>query len=114
MSKTFVQAPKPKSQLSGEIIAAFERNGAGQDTQIRVPTNVEGIKSGPQTHIDTKVETLKVTETVKEQPTARLSIDLPKSLHRRFKTACAKSDRKMAEEVITFIEQRTAELEKTG
>ena len=112
MSKTFVQAPKPKSQLSADIITAFERNGAGQDTQIRVPTNVEGIKSSPQTHIAPKVEKLKTTEEVNEEPTARLSIDLPKSLHRRFKTACAKSDLKMAEEVINFIERRTAELEQ--
>jgi hypothetical protein len=41
----------------------------------------------------------------------RLSIDLPESLHRRFKTACAKADRKMLAEVTNFIERRTTELE---
>jgi len=34
------------------------------------------------------------------------------SLHRRFKTACTKSDKKMIVEVTNFIERRTAELEK--
>jgi hypothetical protein len=40
-----------------------------------------------------------------------LSLDLPASLHRRFKTACSKTDRKMLSEVMDFIKHRTAELE---
>ena len=87
MSKTFAQAPKPKL-LTPDIISAFERGGAGQDTQ---------------THIATKV--------VKMEPTRRLSIDLPESVHRRFKTACCKTDKKMLAEVMDFIERRTIELE---
>ena len=51
-------------------------------------------------------------KTEKDEPTRRLSIDLPKSLHRRFKTACTKADKKMIVEVTKFIERRTAELEK--
>jgi len=49
---------------------------------------------------------------VRAEPTQRLSIDLPKSLHRRFKTACARTDKKMLAEVADFIVRRTAELEK--
>ena len=87
MSKTFAQAPKPKI-LTDESISAFERGGTGQDTQ---------------THITTKV--------VKNEPVRRLSIDLPESLHRRFKMACIKTDKKMLTEVTDFIKRRTVELE---
>jgi hypothetical protein len=97
MSKTFAQAPKPKP-LSAEVITAFERSGAGQDTQSHISPKPE------------KREPAKAAE--KEEPTRRLSIDLPESLHRRFKTACAKTDKKMIDEVGNFIKRRTAELEK--
>lgn len=96
MSKTFSQAPKPK-QLTAESISAFERGGAGQDTQ---------------THIPTFVGKMVPTNVVGQESTRRLSIDLPESLHRRFKTACIKADKKMLAEVTNFIKQRTAELEK--
>ncbi len=112
MSKTFAQAPKPKPQLTADVIAAFERGGAGQDTQNRIPTNVESREAGTQTHIPSKAGKSKPEEEVKEEPVARLSIDLPKSLHRRFKTACAKADLKMVVEVMDLIERRTVELEQ--
>lgn len=96
MSKTFSQAPKPKP-LTADVISAFERGGAGQDTQTHIPTKV--VKSVP-------------TKAVEQEPTRRLSIDLPESLHRRFKTACSKADKKMLAEVTDFIKRRTAELEK--
>lgn len=47
-----------------------------------------------------------------EEPTKRVSIDVPESLHTRFKVACAKSRAKMAPEIIAFIERRVQELEK--
>jgi hypothetical protein len=78
------------------VIAAFERGGAGQDTQ---------------THISPKVEISEAVASVKVEPMRRLSIDLPESLHRRFKAACAKADKKMLAEVTSFIEQRIVELE---
>ena len=96
MSKTFAQAPKPKP-LSAEVISAFERGGAGQDTQ---------------THISPKVEKREPVNVEKAEPTRRLSIDLPEGLHRRFKTACSRRDKKMLAEVTNFITRRTAELEK--
>jgi RNase P protein component len=95
LSKTFAQAPKPRA-LSPDVIAAFERSGAGQDTQ---------------THISAKVEKREAANAVKREQTRRLSIDLPESLHRRFKTACSRTDRKMLAEVAEFIAQRTVELE---
>ncbi len=96
MSKTFAQAPKPRP-LAPEVIAAFERRGAGQDTQ---------------THIPSKVAAIEPVNPVNAEPTQRLSIDLPKSLHRRFKTACARTDKKTLAEVTDFVVRRTAELEK--
>jgi hypothetical protein len=98
LSKTFAQAPRPKP-LSADVIAAFERTGAGQDTQ---------------THISPKVGKAEPVNAVNAEATQRLSIDLPKSLHRRFKTACARSDKKMLAEVTDFIARRTAELEKAA
>jgi hypothetical protein len=96
MSKTFAQAPKPRP-LTAEAISAFERGGAGQDTQ---------------THIPPKVGKGETTKSDGPEPTRRLSIDLPESWHRRFKTACSKADKKMLAEVTGFIKQRTVELEK--
>lgn len=96
LTKTFAQVPKPKP-LAPEAITAFERGGVGQDTQ---------------THISPKQEQREPAEVEQAERTKRLSIDLPVSLHRRFKTACAKADIKMIIEVANFIKQRTAELER--
>mgnify|MGYP003129382598 CR=1 FL=1 len=53
-----------------------------------------------------------VAKTMPDEPTKRLSLDLPASLHTRFKTACSATDRKMVGELQAFIEQRTQELEE--
>jgi ParG len=84
MAKSFALAPKPTS----DIIAAYERRGLGHDTN-------------PQTHQPTK----------QEERTKRLSIDMPESLHRRFKVACAKHGLSMVGEALQFFERRTTELE---
>jgi hypothetical protein len=103
MSKTFAQAPKPKP-LTDEVISAFERGGTGQDTQTHITTNVGKM-------VPTNTVKMVTTNVVNQEPIRRLSIDLPESLHRRFKTACSKADKKMLTEVTDFIKQRTAELE---
>jgi hypothetical protein len=106
MAKTFAQAPKPQPQpLSAEAIVAFERGGPGQDRGTHIPPNVELVEP-------TNVATREHPEGGKGESTRRLSIDLPASLHRRFKTACSKTDKKMLREVMDFIEWRTVELEK--
>lgn len=86
--KTFSAAPKPK-QLTDEQILAFEQGGAGHDTDLQAKPRLSVAGS-----------------------TKRLSLDLPESMHTRFKTACSATGRKMVAEVQTFIEQRTAELEE--
>ena len=89
--KTFSAAPKPKQQPTDDQILAFERGGAGHDT----------------TRADKPV-----AKTMPDERTKRLSLDLPASLHTRFKTACSATDRKMVGELQAFIEQRTQELEE--
>jgi len=95
MNKTFVQAPRPKP-LSDDAIAAFERGGLGHDTR-----NV----------IRPVVEIHKPTNDGQQEEMKRLSIDLARSLHRRFKTACSRHDITMNDELVGLIERRTAELE---
>ena len=52
------------------------------------------------------------TDKQSDEPMKRVSIDVPESLHTRFKVACAKTRIKMAPEIIAFIEKRVKELEK--
>lgn len=86
--KTFTQVPKPMKQPTEEQILAFERGGAGHDTK-----RLDGAPAAA------------------EEPVKRLSLDLPASLHTRFKTACSATGRKMAGELQAYVEARTAELE---
>lgn len=41
----------------------------------------------------------------------RLSVNLPESLHTRFRTACSATNRKMITEIRQFVTRRTEELE---
>lgn len=92
--KTFQTAPKPKLQPTAEEIAAFERTGSGHDAAAQ------------------NVGSPKTTKADNAEPTKRLSLDVPQSMHVRFKTACSATGRKMVGEVMAFIERRTAELEE--
>ncbi|ATG41928.1 hypothetical protein PhaeoP14_03896 (plasmid) [Phaeobacter piscinae] len=88
--KTFSAAPKPKQPTDDQILA-FERGGAGHDT--------------------TQASKPVAKPAAPDEPTKRLSLDLPASLHTRFKTACSATDRKMVGEVQAYIATRTQELE---
>lgn len=90
--KSFQTAPKPQPPSDDEI-AAFERGGTGHDAQA------------------TNVGSHKPTKAGRNEPTKRLSLDVPETMHTRFKTACSATGRKMVTEVMSFIEQRTTELE---
>ena len=92
--KNFQQAPSPKinNEFSEDQINAFEKSGVGHDSK-------------PQTHIPTK-------ETSPTEPTTRLSIDLPKSDHLRFKIACSAARTTMLAEVKQFIKKQTVILEE--
>jgi hypothetical protein len=90
--KTFTAAPKPRHP-SADDIEAFERGGTGHDRQAAPPI-VAAVVREP------------------EEPMKRLSLDLPISVHTRFKTACSATGRKMVGEIQDFIARRTAELEQ--
>lgn len=85
--KTFAAAPKPKQPTDDQILA-FERGGTGHDQAAPKSVNVAA-----------------------SEPSKRLSLDLPETMHTRFKTACSATGRKMVAELQALIEQRTAELE---
>jgi len=84
--KTFSAAPKPKQPTDDQILA-FEQGGVGHDKSISAP--VKAVS----------------------EPAKRLSVDLPESVHTRFKTACSATGKKMVGELQEFIERRTRELE---
>jgi hypothetical protein len=98
--KTFTAAPKPK-QPTAEDIEAFEQGGAGHDRSLASQSQVE-VPAKPKPAAPPQPS----------EPTKRLSLDLPATTHTRFKTACSATGRKMVSELQTFIEKRTAELEK--
>ncbi|MCY3756953.1 MAG: hypothetical protein OXG96_04460 [Acidobacteria bacterium] len=86
--KSFQNVPRPQL-LTDRSIEAFERSGPGH-AAAGFPTPVE----------------------IRAEPKKRLSIDLPASTHRRFKTACSATGRKMVSEIRGLIEARLVELER--
>lgn len=90
--KSFASAPKPRTQPTADEITAFEQGGAGHDDNLVTAPKASVLKHPIE-------------------PTKRLSLDLPISVHTRFKTACSATNRKMVAEIQRFIETRTIELE---
>ncbi len=87
--KTFATAPRPRQPTADEI-DTYEKGGAGHDQAA------SSAQARPA------------------ERSKRLSLDLPESVHTRFKTACSATGRKMVSEIQEFIERRTAELESEG
>ena len=75
--------PKRQKQPTAGQIASFVRGGVGKDT------------------------------TAAKAPKARLTVDLPREMHRRFKVACVIAGVKMNDEIRRFIERRCVELESS-
>lgn len=50
--------------------------------------------------------------TMQAEPVKRLSLNLPESLHTRFKTACSATNRKMTTELQELVKRRAEELER--
>lgn len=119
-------APIPDSQepiKSQTQKSVFTEPQKQVDTETNIPVNpvTQEHRNLPsrepakaEAKIAAKAETSDSTntETRNAGAVARLTIDLPESVHTRFKTACVMTKRKMVEEVRAFIEQRTAELER--
>lgn len=47
-----------------------------------------------------------------EEPTARISVDVPESIHRRYKAACVMAGVRMSADLASWVEKRVVELEK--
>ena len=92
MSKKYLAKPQPKRQPTAEEIDAFVQRGAGKDTEKQDTAFTE------------------IRSSVKDE-TTRLTVDLPKKAHRRFKIACAIAGTQMNRELRQFIERRSIELE---
>lgn len=88
--KTFKAAPRPSVPLAPDAIDRFVNEGPGRDI------------------VSVKAETQKSVE----EPTARLTVDMPQSLHRSFKALCSAAGLRMNDEIRRFIEQRTEELKE--
>lgn len=136
-SKTFADLRKPARRPTPEEIAAFEETGraiqrANKITEradrkaakaesrehgkaeTPVPANPPPQKPGNppiQEPADTAPRQGGNTEPRVFVPIVRLTIDLAEPAHTRFKTACAMTKRRMVDEVRSFIERRTTELE---
>ena len=95
MSAKSLEKPQPKRQPTSQQIDAYVKTGTGKDTakQIAVYTD---------THISVK------------DKISRLTVDLPKTTHRRFKIACAVAGTQMNSEIRQFIERRSRELEASS
>ena len=95
MSKKDLIKPLPKRQPAPDEIDTFVRGGAGKDTEKQHSVSTEIKKS-------VQVET------------ARLTVDLPRDMHRRFKIACTVAGTKMNDEIRQFIDRRSVELETSS
>lgn len=79
--KSFSRAPKPPAQRSLED---FERRGRGHDTAEKLASH---------------------------EPVARFTVDMPRSLHKRFKATCTLAGKSMKNEILLAVEERISELE---
>lgn len=138
--KSFASAPKPVRQPSPEEIEGFEATGRptpsvntetrkSADTPSHLPAFPETgdhrkpatqVPAEPQTQDSVSPSSQNSAEAETQigaagraiaEPIVRLTIDLPESVHTRFKAACAATRRKMVQEVRIMIEQRTEQLE---
>ena len=92
MSKKNLTKPAARRQLTPDQITQFVHGGPGKDEETQKPSKTERKISA-------------------KEEMARLTVDLPRSAHRRFKLACVMADTKMNIELRRMIEQRCAELE---
>lgn len=137
-SKTFADLRKPARRPTPEEIAAFEETGRAIQRAHKVTERADRKAPKAETHEHGNTETLEAvnpetlqhgkpktpkagnteaqndanTETRVSGAIVRLTIDLEEAVHTRFKTACVMTKRKMVDEVRSFIERRTVELER--
>lgn len=92
--KTFLNTPTPKP-LKADEIDQFISGGPGRD------------QDNPQTRNSVNAEVRESANT----DMVRLTIDMPRPLHRRYKADCASRGVKMAEEIRAYVERALTPLE---
>ena len=95
MSKKNLTKPLPNKQPTSDEMDTFVRGGAGKDAEEQISVNTE------------------LRTSVKPE-NSRLTVDLPRSQHRRFKIACTVAGTKMNDEIRRFIDRRCVELETSS
>ena len=95
MSAKSLEKPQPKRQPTSQQIDAYVKTGTGKDTAKQISV-----------YKDSRIS-------VKDE-ISRLTVDLPKTTHRRFKIACAVAGTQMNSEIRQFIERRSRELEASS
>jgi hypothetical protein len=119
------EAGKPETQKAVDLqtrkaASTDHREHADPETSISAnpellehanPPLQEATKVEAQIPVTAETRKSANTETRISGPVVRLTIDLAEADHTRFKAACVITKRKMVDEVRTFIERRTAELE---
>lgn len=93
MSKKNLAKPSARRQPTPDQITQFVHGGPGKDEETQKSANLE-------------------TQSSVKEKMARLTVDLPRTTHRRFKLACVMADTKMNIELRRMIELRCAELER--
>ena len=88
MSKKNLTKPLPNRQPTSDEMDTFVKGGVGKDTELKT--------------------------SVKQENDSRLTVDLPRAQHRRFKIACTVASTKMNDEIRRFIDRRCAELETSS
>ena len=88
MAKSFKAAPQIVHPSDQEI-DTFVKSGSGKDTQTNTETQISA----------------------NEEAKKRLTVDMPESLHLRYKVACTQRSIKMNDDIRQFIERRCEELE---
>ena len=88
MSKKNLTKPLPNRQPTSDEMDTFVKGGVGKDTELKT--------------------------SVKQENDSRLTVDLPRAQHRRFKIACTVAGTKMNDEIRRFIDRRCAELETSS
>ena len=88
MSKKNLKKPLPNRQPTSDEMDTFVKGGGGKDTELKT--------------------------SVKPENDSRLTVDLPRAQHRRFKIACTVAGTKMNDEIRRFIDRRCAELETSS
>ena len=94
-TKKNLTKPLPARQPTPDEIDTFVRGGGERDTEqhVSVSTDIRtSVKSG----------------------TSRLTVDLPRAQHLRFKIACTVAGAKMNDEIRRFIDRRCVELETSA